>query len=272
MSIYQTFRSTLLAGAAALAASSPAAATPKLPHIAKVTFTAAPDGSYTALISGSHFGPVPAGIPCSACAPQQLELTDLISPNAAETINITGWTSTAITVTGITASPGDPMRLAVWSGNAANAAAWGGLVSPATGAPHIKSITTSGSGASLTVTVNGTGFGAAPTGLLGQTTNSANFVFTEYSAASASTGIGASGDYPWNAGFCAASECDGVTLGYVSWTPTQIVVSGFGGSYGGNGWVSAPGDAFCVAVWPSTSTTPGLAGGASKCARLPASP
>jgi len=272
MAILQSVRTALLAAAACSAAAGPAAAAPKLAHIAKVNFTPASDGSYSATIAGSNFGPAPAGIPCTACAPQQLEVTDLINPNTAEAINVTAWTGTQITVSGIAANAGDPMRLAVWSAKAANAAAWGGLISPVTPVPHIKTITTSGSGAALTVTVTGTGFGAAPIGLLGQTTNSANFVFTEFSAAAASTGIGVSGDYPWNAGYCAANECDGVTLGYVSWTPTQIIVSGFGGSYGSNGWLSAPGDAFCVAVWPSTSTTPGTTGGAAKCARLPPSP
>jgi hypothetical protein len=235
-----------------------------------VAFSAAGDGTYTATISGANFGTAPAGIPCTACAPPQLALADLVNPNTPETLNVTAWANKKITITGVAANPGDAVRVAVWSTAASNAAAWGGVVPGATTRlPHISSVTASGSGATLTVTVTGTGFGKAPAGLLGQTTNSAIFVATDYNAAAYTSGTGTSGGYPWNAGFCAANECDGVTLGYVSWTPKQIVVSGFGGSYGDGPWVSSPGDAFCVGVWPSTSTSGGTTGANVKCIRLP---
>ena len=39
-------------------------------------------------------------------------------------------------------------------------------------------------------------FGPAPAGVLGEVTNSAFFVATDYSAAAANTGAGTSGDYP----------------------------------------------------------------------------
>jgi hypothetical protein len=255
--------------AAILTATAASATTVKLPSVTGVTFTPAGDGSYTATITGRNFGAIPTGIPCTACTPQQLALTDLLQPDSVETINVTAWSNKQITVTGIAANPGDPIRLAIWSAAAGNAAAWGGLVSPETSAPVINRIIASGSGATLKITVTGAGFGPAPAGVLGEVANSAFFVATDYSAAAANTGAGTSGDYPWNAGFCGADECDGVTLGYVKWTPTRIVVSGFGGSYGTSGFISAPGDAFCVGVWPSTSTSNGTTGGNVKCIRLP---
>ena len=49
----------------------------------------------------------------------------------------------------------------------------------------------------------------------------------------------------WGAGHSGA----GVTLGVSLWTNTQIVLSGFSGSYGTNGWCISPGDQLKVMVW-----------------------
>jgi hypothetical protein len=112
------------------------------------------------------------------------------------------------------------------------------------------------------LTITGSGFGDAPD-VIGQNTNSPFFVFTDYDAEAPGTN-----GFPWNAGFCGANDCDGVTIGYVSWTDTQIVVSGFGSEYGGNYQVN-PHDAFCVGIWPSSSTSNGTTGGSIKCRKLP---
>jgi hypothetical protein len=246
------------------------ARTVPLPGITDVTFTTASDGTYTATITGHNFGAAPAGIPCTLCAPQQVQVNDLASPQSLDLKNVTAWSKTQITVSGISANPGDPIRLAIFNAAAGNAAAWGGLVSPSATAPIIKHIRVSGSGATLQMTVTGSGFGKAPAGALGMVTDSAFLLVSDYSAAAiVNGGMDSAGDYPWNAGFCGTGDCDGVKVGYVSWTPTKIVLSGFGGAYGYDGFVAAPGDALCIGVASTTGTSGNIGGGNVKCIRLP---
>ena len=241
--------------------SAPASAGLQLPKILGVAFTGSP-GNYTATITGVNFGPTPDGIPCTACQPLQLQVVDLASQPLQQVINVAAWSDSSITVTGIAIPAGDALRIAVYNQTAGNVGAWGGNVSRNKDTPHIGSILRSGSGQSLTLTINGSGFGAAPTEV-GQNTNSPFFVLTDYNAMAPG-----SDGFPWNAGFCGANDCNGVTIGYVSWTDTQIVVSGFGSEYGDN-WVVNPRDAFCVGIWPSTSTSDGTTGGSIKCRKLP---
>jgi hypothetical protein len=240
-----------------------AASAGTLPKIQSVAFTGKP-GNYTATITGTHFGPVPEGIPCSACQPLVLQIADLASQPAQQIINVTDWSDTSITVTGIAIAKGDALRIAVYNQTVGNVGAWGGRVSPSKGTPRIGSIIPSGSGQSLTLTINGSGFGDAPD-VIGQNTDSPFFVFTDYNALEPGTD-----GFPWNAGFCGANDCNGVTIGYVSWTDTQIVVSGFGSEYGGtSNWEVNPRDAFCVGIWPSTSLSNGTTGGTIKCRKMP---
>jgi hypothetical protein len=246
----------------ALAASASANAV-TLPRIQGVSFTGSP-GNYTATITGLNFGPTPSGIPCTGCQPLQVQVVDLASQPAQQVVNVTDWSDTSITVTGLAIADGDALRVAVYNQTIGNVGAWGGRIGRAKGVPHIGSIIPSGSGQSLTLTINGSGFGAAPSEV-GQNTNSPFFVFTDYNAMAPGTD-----GFPWNAGFCGADDCNGVTIGYVSWTDTQIVVSGFGSEYGGtSNWEVNPRDAFCVGIWPSTSTSDGTTGGSIKCRKLP---
>ena len=269
-------RAIACAGAmlAAIAAAAPASAAVRapqfghaivpgvaLPRIQDVAFREGSYG-YTATISGVDFGAQPADVPCTACTPVEVQVVDMVADGGPQPINVVSWTSTSIVVTGIFASPGDSLEIDVYNDAAGNAGAWGGLVSEYKGAPKITSFKTSGSGATLTVTVNGKGFGAAPS-VVGQNTNSPFFMFSDINNGSTGTG-GAR----WNAGYCGAYECDGVTMGYVSWSDTQIVMSTFGSEYGANNWFIDPGDAVCVGVWPSTSESNGTTGGTAKCGRL----
>jgi hypothetical protein len=232
-----------------------------LPRILGVSFTGSP-GNYTATITGENFGATPDGIPCTGCQPLELQVVDLASQPLQQVIDVSAWSDTAITVTGIAIAEGDALRIAVYNQAVGNVGAWGGRVSHSTGTPHISSIERSGSGQSLTLTITGSGFGDAPA-QVGQNTDGPFFVFTDYNA----TAPGTDG-FPWNAGFCGANDCNGVTIGYVSWTDTQIVVSGFGSEYGNN-WLVNPRDAFCVGVWPSTSTSNGTTGGTIRCRKIP---
>ncbi|HLY05330.1 MAG TPA: hypothetical protein VKR31_06245 [Rhizomicrobium sp.] len=241
----------------------PAIGAMQLPKIQSVSFSGSP-GNYTATIAGVNFGPVPEGIPCNSCQPLQLQVVDLASQPAQQVINVTDWSDNSITVTGIAIADGDALRIAVYNQTVGNVGAWGGRVSRNKGTPHIGSIVASGSGQSLTLTITGSGFGDAPD-VVGQNTNSPYFVFTDYNA----TAPGTDG-FPWNAGFCGANDCNAVTIGYVSWTDTQIVVSGFGSAYdNGSNWEVNPQDAYCVGIWPSSSTSNGTTGGSIKCHKLP---
>jgi hypothetical protein len=235
-----------------------------LPHIADVRFSAGSgSGSVAATINGTNFGPVPGGIPCSLCTPVEVQVLDLTADGNPQPITVSAWSDTSISLDGIVANPGDALEIDVYNDTIGNAAAWGGLVSRLKGVPKITSIQTSGMGQALTVTVNGSGFGPAPTEV-GQNTNSPFFMLSDIN-----NGTTGTGGARWNAGYCGAYECDGVTMGYVSWTDTQIVMSTFGSQYGNSDWFINPGDAFCIGVWPSTSYTNGTTGGTAKCARLP---
>jgi hypothetical protein len=238
-----------------------------LPKIANVTFTAGQPDHYTATITGLNFGPVPPGIPCNGCAPEQVQVVDLAHQPTNETINVTGWTNTSITVTGITADPGDAARVAVYNQTAGNVAAWGGLVSPNSGVPVIKSIQVAPNGAQTMITITGSGFGAAPPEV-GQDTTSPFLVLTDWNKNFPSVGNG--GSFPWNGGFCGAHNCDEITATYQSWSDSQVVIAGFGSAYGGDGggWVVTKRDAFCVGIWPSSSTSDGTTGGAVACTRV----
>jgi len=251
----------LAASFAALSAGAQAAT--KLPHISGVAVTAATDGSYTAVLHGTNFGAAPADVPCNSCMPAELQVVNMNTQPYPQTINVTSWSSSAITITGVAASSGDPIRVAVYNATAGNTAAIGGRIGKARGVAKISAITTSGSGQNLVITITGSGFGPAPAGI-GTNADSPFLVVTDFNAQAPY-----SNGFPWNAGYCGGSDCDGVTVNYASWSNTQIVINGFGSSYG-NTWQVNPLDSLCVGVWPSSSTSNGTTGATVKCIRLPA--
>jgi hypothetical protein len=57
----------------------------------------------------------------------------------------------------------------------------------------------------------------------------------------------------WNAGHKSAVEYDGVTLHVTSWNTGSIVIAGFAGAYGQNGWYLSKGDSLTVKVWNAQS-------------------
>jgi DNA-binding winged helix-turn-helix (wHTH) protein len=61
----------------------------------------------------------------------------------------------------------------------------------------------------------------------------------------------------WAAGRMTPNNVDEVTLVISNWTDTQIVIDGFSGRYGKNGWKLTPGDKLRVRVWnPQTGAGP----------------
>jgi len=246
-----------LAGLSAFAASHP--------RIKSVSYTNNNDGTFNAAITGSGFGTAPSGIPCNACAPLQLQVVDLAAQPAQQSVNVVGWSDTAISVSGIQAVAGDAVRIAVYNDNqqAGSVAAVGSLVSANTTVPKIKKITVSLAGATPSLVITGSGFGAAPP-QIGQTVDSPFVVVTDFSAANP-----VAPDFPWNAGFCGQNDCNAVTVTYTSWTDTKVVLGAFGSSYGTEGWLISPLDALCVGIWNSASTSNGTTGGNTKCIKVP---
>ncbi len=260
-------RQALLAATlcAAACAAGPARAAPIPPAIASVVFTPS-GGTYSARISGLHFGAAPGGIPCTDCTPLQLQVVNLANTPAQEPVSVTAWSDTSNTVTGIAASAGDAMQLAVYNASAGNAGAWGGRVSHAINLPFITSIVAVPHGRKTMVTITGGGFGAAPP-QVGQTTTSPFLILTDFNPR-----MGFSGGFPWSGGFCNETNCNQVTADYASWTDTKVVIAGYGADrYGGDGgaWEVHPLDAFCVGIWASTNSGDGKTGGVTKCIRLP---
>lgn len=257
-------RIAVFAGASFVAASvlgpqaAHAAATlPKITHIA-LTWTI--DGTYSATITGTNFGVAPGDVPCTSCTPAELRVVDISSQPTQQMVNVTSWTDTSITVTEAPLAYGDAVRVEIYN-SALNAnAAIGGRVGKLAGTAKISRISTSGTGQNLVVTINGSGFGPAPSAV-GTVGDSPYLLLTDFNVQAPYAD-----GYTWNAGFCGANDCDGVYLNYASWSDTQIVINGFGGQYGYPNQVNRS-DSLCIAVWPSTSTSDGTTGGTTKCTR-----
>lgn len=240
----------------------PAAAWAVLPLISGVSLSKAADGSYTAAITGRHLGAAPAGIPCTACTLGVLNVAALATRPTPQAVNVLSWNASAVTISGIRVDQGDTLRIGIFNPALQASAAWAGAVGKlAKTTPRITGVAFTGTGPTLQITVTGRGFGP-PIAAVGSTTNSPFLVVSSFNAAAPYID-----GWPWNAGFCGAGECDGVTVNYVSWSDTQIVLGGFGSSYGNN-WQVGSGDPVCIGVWPSTSTSNGTTGGRMVCRRL----
>ena len=223
------------------------------PTVTKVKFSGS-TGAYKATITGKSFGPPPAGVPCNACAIAEFNLTATNNIFASLTYNITAWTNTAITLTGINGSAGDAVYTAIKNDAAKNVATWGGNFPGGKGNPAITSVAFSGKGASTTITVTGTGFGEAPGGVPG-TGNIPYLNFVQYSIKNPMQY-----NYPWGAGWQAQGINDNVTLKYTSWTNTKIVISGFAGDYGMDGFVTVKNDPYFIWLWTPPGINPGSTG------------
>jgi hypothetical protein len=223
------------------------------PRISKVKFVAS-GGTFNATISGLQFGTAPSGVPCTACSIPEFSITAIAHLADAVSYNITAWTNTSITVTGINAAASDAVSIALKNDALKNVATWGGTLPGKVKNPKITKITFSGSGATLHITIAGTGFGSAPAGIPG-TTDVPYLNFVEWN-------VKAPGpyNYPWGAGWDAQGYKDTATLKYTSWTSTQIVISGFGGAYGTDGFTSKAGDPYVIWLWQTPGSDPGSTG------------
>ena len=121
LTLRQAFAAVLIMAAMSLSAH----AKTSVPHIQDVAFSGR-NGNLRLTITGTDFGAVPDGIPCTACSPLQLQIVDIVSQPRQETINVTSWSDTSITVTGVAAQKGDSMRVAVYNQTLGNVDTWGG--------------------------------------------------------------------------------------------------------------------------------------------------
>lgn len=139
----------------------------------------------------------------------------------------------------------------------AAAALLGQLLSPGAdaggGGPTIGSVVFSGSGAKLAITVNGSGFGSAPVARLPYLGDTPDFAFTDTTRGAWQAGC--DGTWAGGPGPCGEGSANAVTLDIASWTDGRIVIDGFGGAYGRNGWVVMPGDAVSIAVRNATGAS-----------------
>jgi len=100
---------------------------------------------------------------------------------------------------------------------------------PEPGTPTITSVSAILPQQTQTITISGSGFGTHT-----PYTGDSNYIELIDTSAGG-----------WDAGHAGAA----VTLAVSSWTNTQIVLSGFSGSYGSHGWCISPGDQLSIRVW-----------------------
>jgi hypothetical protein len=115
----------------------------------------------------------------------------------------------------------------------------------------MKSVVFTGSGKTLKMTINGVGFGKAPPNAPGDL-DLPFFSFVDLPFDTKAQ---------WVAGYTSCGTNAAVTLRYASWTPTRIVISGFGPMYGTgkpqyHNWTVSSGDIVSIAV--ANSGTNGL--------------
>jgi hypothetical protein len=211
-------------------------------------------------VNGLGFGQVPIHLPftgvvpwfrigdvsCYASAPGTCE-AGYLGDDAH--LSYLSWNNTQISFSHFNlAAPGDAIELAVWNPQAKNeqgAAVWGGNIPPVRqGTPRIASVTFSGNGKDLHITIRGTNFGPAPAGVPG-TGNTGFLEIGDYAFHSRNVVLSTF----FRAGYQSNSVVCGITLVYRFWSDTKIEIDGFAGSYGQNGMVVHRGDPISIDLW-----------------------
>lgn len=213
--------------------------------------------SYTILATGSGFGPPPRGMPFSGFSDRfrisnnaQLGFGEYGYVGDHKKLVYERWLPSEIIVRGFRGRPGDSTVLALWD-ERGRGAAWGGNIEPCESkTPRIESVTFSGTGRNLRITVNGKNFGPAPRampfrGVIDQ------FSFTDfrshYQSSSALFGAGFKG--------FDRHAPHRVKLRYRSWTNCTIRIDGFTGAYGERGAIVQIGDPIAIVIWNARAKT-----------------
>ena len=119
------------------------------------------------------------------------------------------------------------LAIALWSPASGAGATWGGNVPGGSGVPQITSVTFSGTGQNLQIDIHGSGFGSAPAAMPLHR-RSKPIQFGGFSNALRRWFISIRG---WFLALGNGSP-DSLTLAYQSWSDNEIVIGGFGGTYG----------------------------------------
>ena len=162
------------------------------------------------------------------------------------------WTPREVEVSGLGASPGDALVIALWNAVTKRGMTWGGNVPPVTpGTPTITSVAFSslGTPVDLRIVVKGAGFGAAPI--------RRPFVgdLNSFSFWDGRTHCGSSAAFTAGGAYFGDAPADAVTLRYQSWTDTKIVIGGFRGAYGTGCAKVRSGDPVAVSVWNTSDSS-----------------
>jgi hypothetical protein len=225
--------------------------------VASVGFSWGPAGDVTVTVVGAGFGHSPVSLPFYGDT-SYFRIGDAAQLGSGE-YGFSGdsnlllyqtWNPGEIVVSGFLPLPGDAFSLAVWSSTTGEGATAGGNVPPAvTGQPVIQAVSFTGHGKNLQITITGHGFGNAPVAL--PYTGDLNFFsFTDWRIHSnGGSSLFSAGTTYW--GIYSASP---VTLVYVSWNNTEIVIGGFAGPYGLHGWVAQNGDPITLGIWNTEDT------------------
>lgn len=220
-------------------------ATTQTPTVSSVQWAGSP-GNYSLLLSGSGFGNPTVALTFTGDV-SNFAIADLAQKaewgytGDAFGLTFLYWTDSAIAVSGFGGQPGDAVVISLWNSLTQAGGTWGGNVPTTAATPLISSVQLSGTGQDLQIVVQGSGFGPAPSTLpaAGSFADLNFFRFWDFrSPCDASPSL-------FEAGF----GSDSVTLGYQSWSDSQIVISGFGGTYGRGCATYQNGDPVAIAVW-----------------------
>lgn len=254
-----------LAGAAAalagVVAPSAATAVPNVPHIASVRFTGT-SGDYTVTVVGHHFGSPVAAVPFTGDASNfRIQDNDQLgAPGSGEwgygtdvnTLTYERWTPNEVVVTGAGLAAGDGFFVALQNAASGRGASYGGNVPGGAGSnPVITAVGASSLGhlPSLRISVVGSGFGSPPRTL--------PFVgdVDQFYLSDPEVHCGGASALTAGGSYFGTRSADAVTLRFVQWTNTKIVIAGFGGAYGSGCNAVSGGDAFAVSVWSSSAVS-----------------
>jgi len=224
------------------------------PQITGVQFSGTPS-NYNVTVTGSGFGSLPSTLPFYGDTPY-LSIADSAQlghgewgySGDANGLTYQSWSDTQIQVSGFGGQPGDAIVLALWNPNSQAGATWGGNI-PGGSEPQITSVKFFGAGQNLQIVIDGSGFGNAPVAMpyagdLNQ------FLFTDFRTNCTGSSLFEAGGSRWGDG-----APDSVTLTYQSWSDTQIVISGFAGTYGQGCATVQSGDPITLRIWNSGDTS-----------------
>ncbi len=213
--------------------------------------------NYTLTVNGTGFGSLQATFPFNGDS-AYFRIADAAQigmgaewgyTGDGKTLTYQSWSDTQIQVSGFRGQPGDAITMAVWNPTSGAGATWGGNVPGGTGVPQITSVAFSSSGQALQIIVNGSGFGNGPAAMpfIGDLNY---FAFGDFG-----THCG-SGSSLFSAGFggWGVVSASSITMDYQLWSDSEIVISGFAGSYGQSCPTLQVGDPVVINVWSTTDT------------------